>query len=1195
MNVAMVLAGVQTATAQANRATITGAVTDTSGAVVPGVEVTATNKASNIQTKAVASDVGIYVVPNLPPGEYSVEFKMSGFEKVEFPSLTLESTQVARLDATLKPGTLSTSITVTSQAPVLEEERPSVGTNISTKILNELPLSIYSGGRFVEDFAVAITPGYSPISSPYGAVVNGGQWFTKDYTVDGTSGTADIQGNSMQNGPAMEAIQEVQATTSGLDVQSSITGGGVIAFNLKSGTNKLHGSGFTYGHNEILDANAWTNNNQGIHRDRDRRWDFGGSLGGPIRKNKTFFFGTFERYTQTDFRLGGFSSVVPTSDFLSGNFSALLGPPLCTQSDGSVNDCSMGGTAINIQNNAGQTVALQAGMIFDPLTGNQFTGNAIPSSRFSSVAQKIVAIYQKSYAPQTPGLNANDRLPSDNSPAQTPNEFVVKLDHNLGERDRLAGSWVFNHKPRTLVDSGGVWEAGTTDGGPLSAARNNAFHSHQFRLSESRTFTPTILNVANFTYNYDWQGDHPSAAGTWAQQLGLGSGYASNFPLISFGNDVNGYNETFIGNSFQGSFSGVTAIFGDTVTWTKGKHNLTFGGDFHAHQVNSHAGSGALSINFSNDTTGAASTGYGNRVGFGFASFLLGDSIGGKATTPLDLYGRQKSMSFFGQDNFKVTPKLTLNLGLRWVYNFRFHEKYGHWANYDLQAIDPVLGIPGTLVYAKNGSDSFEKNEYLSNFGPDLGFAYSPFQKLVFRGSFNMIYFPVGVAYFNGVPDGFAPGFQGTNSVSQPFNWDSGYPGVFKPGNKTGDPSTLFPLVNVDPRALHVGYSNAVNVGAQFELTPDMRLEVAYVGNRGHRLTDTALAWNEGSTSTFLKLANKFPDINSYNYPVCSASDAAGYGIPYPYSGFCGTLLAAITPYPQVGAAFFNPYTYGGWYYPSLNYVGLPLGQSFYNSLVVDWVKRTGRGLTMDLNYTWSREESDTFSSQQEYNGYYTPVQDFSNLSQAAHTITGYDLAHIVKGYVNYELPFGRGRRWLASHGRIANGFLGGWTVAGIVNYYSGQPFRVGTQDPYWPMWGNLYPNFALGGFTGPTDPSAFQESRDPNQQVPVVTYMPKNVAYNPPAGQLGIGPAAIPELRCPGGANENASLLKYFPMGSDGRYLLSFRAEFYNIFNRHAYSIVGCGGNPATIGADNFGQVTGVNDAGNPARSGQFAIRFDF
>jgi len=1182
--------------AQANRATITGTVTDASGAVVPGVEVTATNTGTNVPTKTVSNRDGIYVIPNLFPGPYSVEFKMDGFETLVRSSITLESTGVARINAALKVGAVNSTMTVTADAPVLEQERPSFGTNMKASVVNELPLSI-TGGRTPEAFAVQITPGYSIYSSPYGAVINGGQWFTKDFTVDGTSGTGDIPGNSMQNGPTMEAVQEVQAQTSGLDVQSSITGGGVMSFNLKSGTNKLHGSGLLYGVNELFNANTWTNDNTGAPKAKDREWDYAGSLGGPIIKDKTFFFVAYERFTQVDRRLGGFAGTVPTSDFLGGNFGSLLGAPLCTQGDGSVDDCAKGGTPLTVQDNSGQTVALQKGMIFDPLTGNQFTGNVIDSSRISSVAQKINAIFQKSYAPQTGGLNPNNRLPLSNSPTQKTNQVVAKLDHVLREQDHLSGSWVYNRRPRTLVDSGGIWEAGTTDGGPLAASRLNFFHSNQFRATESHAFSPNVLNVLNFTYNFDWQGDQTAAGGNWAEQLGFGNTGTDNFPLISFGGDVNGHNVTYIGNSFQGNFSGATIITGDTVTWTKGKHSFTFGGDFRAHQINSHAGSGALAFNFDPNTTGAPSQGYGQYVGFGFASYLLGSVNTASETTPYNLYGRQKELDLFAQDSFKVTPKLTLNIGLRWNYNFRFHEKYGHWANVDLNTIDPNYGFGGKLVFANGGGDSFEKNEYAANFGPQIGFAYSPLQKLVVRGSFGIIYNPPGVAYFQGVPNGFAPGFKGTNQVNSPFSWDSGYPGVFESGNKNVDPTTLFPAVSVDPHALRVGYSDAFNIGVQYELARNMRVEASYIGNRGHRLTDTSLAWNEGPTSTFLRLAGQYPDLNSYNYPVCSASDAASYGIAYPYSGFCGTLLAAIAPYPQLAAAFFNPYTYAGFYYPNLLYVGLPRGQSYYDSMVVDFVKRYGSGLTMDMSYTWSRQESNTFSAQQEGNGYYTAIQDFSNMGGAAHTLTGYDLTHVVKGYLTYELPFGKGRRWMSSQNRWINGILGGWNTTWILAYNSGQPFEISAQNPYWPLWGNIYQNFNLAGFKGANDPSHYvpvpSGGTPPAGNFYISNTLPQGVvATDPSPGQLGKGPTAISELRCPGGKSEDTSLLKYFPMGPDGQYKLSFRVEFFNVFNRHSYDINGCGGSRTTIGSDNFGQINGVNS--NPRR-GQFGFHFEF
>ncbi|HLV86854.1 MAG TPA: carboxypeptidase regulatory-like domain-containing protein [Candidatus Sulfotelmatobacter sp.] len=1199
--VAMTILGAQTATAQANRASITGTVTDTSGANVPGVQVTATNTATGVAAKTESNQDGIYVIPNLFPGQYSVQFKRDGFETVIHPTITLESTQAARIDASLKVGAVTESVTVTTDAPVLDLEKPSEGTNMNGKIVTDLPLSIYNGGRFVENFAVAITPGYSPISSPYGAVVNGGQWFTKDYTVDGTSATANIRGDSMESGPSMEAVQEVQAQTSGLDAQSAITGGGVMSFNLKSGTNRLHGSGFLYGHNELLDANTWTNDYYGQEKPQERAWDYGFSLGGPIIKNKTFFFVALERYQQVDFRLGSGSATVPTPDFLQGNFSALLGSTLCGGSP-----CGAGGTPTMIFDEAGNNIPAQENMIYDPAsvnnanglcpsygtTGNpcQFTGNIIPGSRISALSQKITAFYQN-YGPQFGGIDANYRGLIQNTPSQTPLQLVAKIDHNLREQDHLSGSWIYNHRPRILDDGGGLWEQGTRNGGPLTNGREQLYWAQEWRLSEAHTFSPRVLNVLNFTYNFDYNASSPLNPGNWNSQLGFGNTGANTFPIISFtDNGAYGHNETFLGNSWQGNLTGANIITGDTVTWTKGRHNISFGGDFVAHQVNSRTGSGALNFDFSYLNTAGPGYPYD---GFGFASFLLGNSDKASESVAYNLYGRQKGISLFAQDSYKVTPKLTLSMGLRWNYNFRLHEKYGRWANFDETAISPIYGVPGTLVFAKTGSDSFEKNEYWRNFGPTIGFAYQMLPKTVLRGAFGLVFNPVGVSFFNGVPNGFAPQL-GVNNANN-FNWDqvpNGYPGVLTAANAQTDPTSIFPEVAVDPRALRLGYSEAFNFGVEHELTPNTRFELSYIGNRGHRLTDTALAWNQAPTSTFLRLWNLDAQegyVGAYADYVCDAPTAASFGVPYPYPGFCGPALAAAAPFPQMAQSEVNY-----WGYANLNYVGLPLGQSFYDSMVANIVKRTGRGLTMDLSYTWSRSEGDSFSAQQEYNGYYTPVQDFSNMKQAAHALTGYDLAHVVKGYASYELPFGRGRMWLGSPSRVVNSIVGGWTIAGIVNYYSGQPFHVGAADPYWPLWGNLYPVFNVSGYNGPNSTKHFVPlASGYSGAIPATNvYMPADVASNPATGVLPGSPTSS-RLRCPGAASENASLLKDFTMGGEGQYRLSFRTEFYNLFNRHYYNINGCSGNNSNgVGASNFGQIFGVQD--NP-RQGQFAIRFEF
>ncbi len=249
----------------------------------------------------------------------------------------------------------------------------------------------------------------------------------------------------------------------------------------------------------------------------------------------------------------------------------------------------------------------------------------------------------------------------------------------------------------------------------------------------------------------------------------------------------------------------------------------------------------------------------------------------------------------------------------------------------------------------------------------------------------------------------------------------------------------------------------------------------------------------------------------------------------------------------------------------------------------------------MDLNYTYSRQRGDTYTSQQDYNAYYTPVQDFGNISATSNSLTGYDLTHIVKGYVTYQLPFGNGQRWLANKKGFVNAFIGGWQARTIVLYASGQPMHIGVNNFFYPIWGNFFPNFSsnpahaasTSGFSGS---SALGGSY-------YYPYFPTSVATAPidfATATVGLGSRGAYDgaLRCPGQANENASLMKYFKMGSDGKYQLSARVEFYNLFNRHYYNILGCGGSPTNVGDGNFAAITGVNST---QRTGQFGLRFTF
>lgn len=1152
---------------QTGRAAITGTVTDSSRRVVPGVEVTATSIDTGMPTSAMTNSVGIFSILNLPVGSYSVSFRKKGFKPMEFSSIALNVDQVAQLNANLVVGLATQTVTITGRAPFLNKETSEIGTNMKGEVVSDLPLNIY-GGRAIESFAVAITPGYSPLSSPYGAVINGTQQFTKDFTVDGTSATAQIQGDSFEVGPSMEAVEELQSETSGLSPKNAITNGGVIMFNLKSGSNKFHGSAFGFGHNELFDANTFDNNRLALPKPKARFWDWGLSAGGPIRRNRTFIFGTFERFTQNDFTLGGFgnASTVPTAQFLSGDLSALLDP---THQLG-----------VDVHGNP-----IYKGAIFNPSdAGAVFVGNKIPTTMFSSSSQKIIALYQKDYAPQASGLTQNDRFPRSNSPSQTPNQAVIKVDQNFSEKDRFSSSWIYNHRPRTLADSGGVWAAGSTDGGPFANARDQLVYAHEYRASESHALRSNLLNVVNLTYNWYWNGSVPAATGTnWPTVLGFGDTGAENFPSISFGNSVNGNYETSIGNSWQGNYVGATAILGDNLSWSHGHHTLTFGGDYRAMEINSHAGSGALSFGFSSNTTGAPSQSYAGQVGFGFASFLLGDVQSASASTPLDLYGRRKAMALFAQDNYKVTPRLTLDLGLRWDATLRFHEKYGHWANFDLNKVDPNLGIPGAIVYARNASDSFERNEDWKNFGPQIGFAYSLRERWVVRGSFGLTFVPIGIQYYSGVPYGFAPGFRGTNNAPGPFKWDQGYPGQFTPGTRTSTPDpSLFPIVTVDPHALSAGYTENWNVGAQYAVTRNLKVEVSYVANRGHRLQGSNLAYNEASAGNFFNLVKT----GNASVPVCDPWTAGSVGVPYPFSGFCGPAFAAIAPYPQLaqGAAYYIDY-------PNLYYVGLPLGQSFYDAMVAEVVKRSGKGLTMDMSYTLSRQLGDTFDNLGDsYEVALNGIQDMSNLKEAAHTLSPYDQRHILKGYATYLLPFGNGHRLLANRGRVLNAVVGGWTVSGLVTYASGPPLSFYSPNiyNYYPGWAAIYVNYNLGGYKGSGfNPSNFTPATGANPAPSGNSYFPASVVSNPPDGQLGIGPARVGALRGFGIKSEDASLLKYFRFGPEEKYALSVRVEFYNLFNRNTFA------NPNTsVGSPQFGYVTGSTDT---PRQGQFGARFQW
>ncbi len=1180
---------VSTLMGQSDRATLTGTVTDPSGAPVPSVMVTATSVNTHIATKTGTNNIGLYRIVNLPVGPYTVTYKKSGFETVIRSGIVLSIAQVANINVQLQVGSLQQMVRVTAPAPILQTQTADVGTSMSNSEVENLPLSI-SGGRELENFAYATMPNVD--GNNWTSYISGTPSFSKSVLLDGTLEQGSETGSFDEDFPSMDAIQEFKVDTGGTSGQAgAYTAGGTFMFTLKSGTNQWHGSAFEFLHNEALNANTWMNNYEAganpaqagnYKTPLDRQNDFGGSFGGPILKNKTFFYAAFEQYRLSDYAEG--LTTVPTAQFLDGNFSSLLGGPILNSSGSPIiNPCT--------------SQPYLEGQIFDPATGKTvngqscatpFAGNIIPSSRFSAVSKKLAAIYQQDYAPINNGVINNALVPT-NTPWFHMTQFSLKMDHNISDIDRLSGSFIQTARPRYLLDStSGIWEQGTTTGGPLAQDRLQDVSTNQLRLSENHSFSPTAVNVASFTALSYVNPSHPiTEGGNWPQTLGLGStlGNYTGIPDISFGSAVSGVSEPYVGeNNISGYVSNIF-VFDDTFTKIAGRHTLTLGGELRAFEMNSHAGSGSLSFNFSNAQTGEPNnSAVAPYVGFGFASFLLGDVNSASEGTPLDLYGRRKSLTLYATDNFKVSRKLTLTLGLNWNQTYPWHEKYGNWANFSTTAVSPEFGIPGTIQYATGSGDSFEGPVYWKAFAPNLGVAYEITPRIVARAAYSMFYEPIGSDFYEGVPYGYAPQARGTDQVNTTgtmtpaLNWDSGYTGTYVPGAKNPDYLEYGP-VTISPDALMPGRFNQWNAGLEFELNPKTRLSVYYLGNRGTHLHDGELQGDGPTLAQEPSFFNLMKTGNDYDY-ISSPSEAAAAGVPNPYSGFEGFAYMADSSFPQV-AALYSP----------LYYVGSPLGNSEFDSIVAEVTRRVAPGLSMDMSYDFERQASDLDpyygNFEETYLGcdYYC-IQDLNNLSFGANDVTPYH-TQIVKGFIQYDLPLGRGRRFLSSASSRLNAAVGGWRLGLIVNYTTGPPLTVDSSN-YYPGWPTVvYTNVAAGANFKPLfNAGSFNPIINTNALPPGPNkYFNASAFSNPAYGALGNSGPVVNGLYGFGYADEDVGIYKSFDVGE--RVHVQLRGEFFNVLNRHFYS------NPETnMSSPLFGYVTSVSDT---PREGQVGVRITF
>ena len=1175
--------------AQLDRGTLTGTVTDPSGAVVPGVKITVRNTATGATYETVSSAAGQYTQPNLPSGAYQATFAAAGFKTAVRGGIAVGATEVLRVDVALDIGAVADAVEVTAEVPALQTDSPEAGTTLDSQALTALPLN-FSSGRRPDAFAFAVSPGVT--GTPYTSHINGSTGFSKEMLVDGASVTVNQSGDANAALVSLEALEEVKVQTSGMSAEFGRTQGGVFNLVLKSGGNRPHGSAYFALRNEALNANTFADNYRGVPRAQDRKQNWAGSFGGPVYlpkvydgRNRSFFYFAYERYKERTYGFSSPNKSLPVPEFYEGDFSRLL------QTGGATYADALRRTVVR-------------GAIYDPATfrqvadqrpganngrmtwvGDPFPANRIPQARFSQVARKLNAIAKAHYLPtirdasgQIPLLN-NAVFPESGAPEWDHHQYSVKGDHNIGSRHKISGSYYYHFSPRLILDAGGMWDPADREGGPLAKARRRDDTGGGARLSEGWTISPTLLN--HFTLFYNRRGNPQKCIYCdvdGAKELGIPNLSSTGYPVVNWGGGpfVSLDYPGFTTNSFRAD-----ASFGamNTVSLVKGRHFLKMGVDARRNHQNLKPISNGASFTFHARATAIPNESFaGTQTGYAFASYLLGIVDSAALSDPVPMGGRRRYYALFLQDDFKVSNRLTLNLGLRWEYQPPMYEVADRYSSWTPGKTDPATGLPGAYAFAGDCQACTGKRYFgtrsLRDFGPRIGFAWRPINKWTVRGAYGILYDADSFNGYNPTPLGKATSTAWGGTYSLGSNPLQAWAGIFHWDN--GIPSNVYSPAGLDPSwgnknrpgMIHPGYGRTPyvqqwNFHIQRELPRRLVLEVGYVGTKATGLRVGELdRLNQLPVEVLERYGTRLGAI------IRSAEQAQAAGVAYPYPGFSGTVSAALRQYPQVYSNL------------TVNVYGAPLGFSTYNALQLSLNRKFGKGLTLNANYTWSKTLANLDSSLIGANS--GPLDTYNlKLEKAPAT---YDRPHVVKAYVNYELPAGRGRKALAGAPRLVDALLGGWSFAAILNYLSGAPLGFSAPSPLSSGWNGALnrANVAAGPLGNPDfDKNRFELStaRSPNN-----TYLNKALFSTPAPLTLGTSAPRYAQIRGFGAANEDLTLHKAFRIAEGVR--LQLRGELLNAFNRHQL-----GGITTSINSVNFGQVTTVS--GN--RQVQMGARLEF
>jgi hypothetical protein len=1046
---------------QTDRGTITGAVADPAGAVVANAPIELKNVQTGAGYQAASTDTGNYTLPQLPVGVYELTVTVPGFKKFVRQNITVQATQTVRVDVTLEVGSATESVTVSAETSLLKTESSDVSVNVTgDRLVNLGVLPIgngFSSSHGVRNPMAVSTLAPGTFFDPNLTIrVNGAPSNTESVRVEGQDVTNGVVTFSQaQTQPSVEALQELTVQSSNFAAEFGQAGAGVFNYTVKSGTNNFHGSLFDYNSNEAYNAGqSYTHN-----RPKTRRDDMGGTLGGPVwipkvynGKDRTFFFFSYELFREVGI-ISNQNPTVPTDAYRAGDFSkAMTGP----------------GGSLKPLNNSIKDVTGQIafdGQIFDPTTqfiasdGRRvrlpFADNVIPIARFDPSAQKILALIPHA----TSSALVNNFNRPYNTDRRTPIP-ALKIDHSLSSKMKVSYYWSTTETAvqycTPLCGSDGLPD-------PITATRGTFIESYTQRLNFDYTLAPTVLLHlgAGLAHN-DFKDKAPTTNFDVAGVLGIAGAPVGTdggrFPVFG-GDTVAGIRQAMTGVNSQGGMSimgpaagQVRAVetkptFNASVSWVKSNHTFKFGGDGRVE--------GFIDYTFSN-TTGnfvinAEQTSNpwfsdngtvlsGGASGFPLASLMLG-RVTSYQLSPLSAFrGGRHYLSFFGQDTWKLTRKLTLDYGLRYDYSTYSKEQYGRAPGFSATTPNPTAGgHPGASIFEGDGPGRCGcnlANNYGLAFGPRLGLAYQINPKTVFRAGFGVTYAPYTGGRYTGAPGAnqtvnapgvadpamiLSGGFTNTvNGVATPFRptWPDIRPGLFPaPGTISGAPLVF------DQNSGRPARQTQWSIGVQREIFRDLAVEGSYVANRG--------AWWRTNALTNLNIYSQDFLKSQYSLDITNAADRAiltsqlGQAgakqfqgkVPYPGFSLANSVAQSLRPFPQFG---------------NLQGAG-PLGDTWYDSLQAKATKRFSHGLDASYAFTWAKE----LQLGADNDGGGGTINDILNRNSNKQ-LSSFSRPLVSILALNYTLPKWGPNKWVKY--AVAD-----WIVAGSFQYASGQPILVPT------------------------------------------------------------------------------------------------------------------------------------------------------